>query len=188
MEIGKTFYAKNRKEWRNWLHKNHKKEKDIWLIYYNKKSGKPRVEYNDAVEEALCYGWIDSIVKNIDEEKFAQRFTPRNPKSKWSESNLERVRRLKKEGKMMHAGLESLSDNHASTVSKSVILKIPSDIKKELMKNKIAWKNFKKFLVSYQKIRIAWIDASRRRPEFFKSRLKYFLKMTEKNKRFGMVQ
>ena len=138
MEISKTFYAKNRKEWRNWLDKNHKKEKDIWLIYYNKKSGKPRVEYNDAVEEALCYGWIDSIIKNIDEEKFSQRFTPRNPKSKWSESNLERVRRLKKENKMMPSGLASLSKNHASVVSKSVELKIPSDIKKELMKNKIA--------------------------------------------------
>ena len=78
MEIGKTLYVANRREWRAWLRKNYKKERDIWLIYYKKDSGKPRIPYNDAVEEALCFGWIDSIIKKMDAERFVQRFSKRN--------------------------------------------------------------------------------------------------------------
>ena len=77
MDIGKTLYVTDRKQWRSWLAKNHTKAKEIWLIYYRKSSGKKRIPYNDAVEEALCYGWIDSIMKSIDEKSFAQRFSPR---------------------------------------------------------------------------------------------------------------
>ncbi|MDD8010957.1 MAG: hypothetical protein PHX73_07605, partial [Acidobacteriota bacterium] len=87
MEIGKTLYVANRREWRAWLRKNYKKERDIWLIYYKKDSGKPRIPYNDAVEEALCFGWIDSIIKKMDAERFVQRFSKRNPKSPYSQAN-----------------------------------------------------------------------------------------------------
>ena len=100
MNLGKTLYITNRKDWHSWLQKNHNKEKEIWLIYYRKSSNKPRILYNSAVEEALCYGWIDSIIKNIDKEKFAQRFSPRKPKSILSEMNAERIRRLIKQKKM----------------------------------------------------------------------------------------
>lgn len=105
MNITKTLYAKDRTQWRRWLEKNHDKEKEIWLVFYRKDSGKVSISYNDAVEEALCFGWIDSIEKGIDGERFAQRFTPRKPKSKWSETNKERVKKLIKEGKMTKAGL-----------------------------------------------------------------------------------
>jgi len=105
MKIGKTLYVTNRADWRKWLKKNHKKEPEIWLIYFRKSTGKPRIEYSDAVEEALCYGWIDSIEKRIDEERLAQRFTPRRPNSNWSESNKERMKKLIKNGKMTPAGL-----------------------------------------------------------------------------------
>jgi len=105
MNITKTLYVKNRKDWRVWLEKHHATEKEIWLIFYRKNSGKPIIPYNDAVEEALCFGWIDSIEKGIDHERFAQRFTPRKPKSQWSEANKERVRRLSKEGRMTPSGL-----------------------------------------------------------------------------------
>jgi uncharacterized protein YdeI (YjbR/CyaY-like superfamily) len=94
MRFGKTFYAKTRKQWRAWLAKHHKTAPDIWLIYYKKDSGKPRVPYGDAVEEALCYGWIDSIMKPIDARRYAQRFSPRRPTSQLFEMNRERVRRL----------------------------------------------------------------------------------------------
>lgn len=94
MEIGKTLYVINRKKWREWLRKNHKNEKDIWLIFFKKESGKPRLPYNDAVEEALCYGWIDSIVKKNDGEKFAQRFSPRKKNSFLSDMNKERICKL----------------------------------------------------------------------------------------------
>lgn len=108
MKLGKTLYVTNRKHWREWLEENHDKKTEIWLVFYKKASGKPSIAYNDAVEEALCFGWIDSMEKGIDQERYALRFTPRNPKSKWSKSNIERVQKLIKEGKMTKAGLSKL--------------------------------------------------------------------------------
>ena len=104
MDIGKTLYAKDRKDWREWLATNFNTEKEIWLIYPAKDSGKPRIQYNDAVEEALSFGWIDSIVKRLDEHSSAQRFSPRNPDSDYSQSNKERLKWLVKEG-MLHPSM-----------------------------------------------------------------------------------
>ncbi len=104
----KTFYAKDRKVWRDWLFKNHDKEKEIWLVYYRKSTGKPTISYNDSVEEALCFGWIDSIEKGLDSERFMWRFTPRKPKSNWSESNRARAKRLIEENLMTDAGRKVL--------------------------------------------------------------------------------
>ena len=91
---------KNRDEWRNWLKDYHNIAKGIWLIYYKKHTKKPSVYYNDAVEEALCFGWIDSLVKRIDDERYMQKYTPRNPNSSWSELNKQRVEKMIAEGKM----------------------------------------------------------------------------------------
>ncbi len=104
MEITQKFYAKTAKDWRAWLEKNVTKKKEIWLVYYKKHTGKPTVSYDEAVSEALCFGWIDSTAKSIDDEKYAQRFTPRNPKSQWSENNVIRYRDLVKAKKMTKAG------------------------------------------------------------------------------------
>ena len=81
MEIKQTLYITDKKAWRSWLKKHYKTEKEIWLVYYKKNTGKPRIPYNDAVEEALCFGWIDSIVKTLDTERVAQRFSPRKPRA-----------------------------------------------------------------------------------------------------------
>src|SRR5881396_1085144 len=108
MNLGKTFYAKNRKEWRAWLAQHHRAAPEIWLVYYKKDSGKPRIPYNHAVEEALCYGWIDSLLKPIDAVCYAQRFSPRRPTSRLSAMNRERVRRLIASGRMTRFGLESI--------------------------------------------------------------------------------
>src|SRR5262245_9723901 len=94
MDITNTLYITNPKDWRKWLKKHYKKEKEIWLVYYKKETGKPRIAYNDAVEEALCFGWIDSIVKKLDKEQTAQRFSPRKPNAKYSQANIERLRSL----------------------------------------------------------------------------------------------
>src|ERR1700694_4647030 len=101
----KTVYAKDRREWRSWLAKNHAKCDEIWLVYYKKDSGKPRVAYQDAVEEALCFGWIDGKLNRLDQDRFAQRFTPRRPDSRWSAINIERARRLIEENRMTAAGM-----------------------------------------------------------------------------------
>ena len=180
MNITKTFYAKDRNQWRDWLSKNHDKEKDVWLIYYRKDTGKARVPYDEAVEEALCFGWIDSTLKGIDDEKFAQRFSPRSPKSNWSEPNLHRIRKLIGEGKMTDKGLALVKGLHRKK------LEIPKDILVKIKGDKDTWKNFKKFPESYKRIRLAFIDGARSRPEEFRKRLNYFLKMTLQNKKFGM--
>src|SRR5665647_1530099 len=98
MNIGNTLYVTDRQTWRKWLAENYDKEKEIWLIYPKKASGKPRILYNDAVEEALSFGWIDSTTKKVDESSYAQRFSPRNPKTPYSETNKTRLRALIKEG------------------------------------------------------------------------------------------
>jgi uncharacterized protein YdeI (YjbR/CyaY-like superfamily) len=194
MNIGKTIYVKNRREWRSWLAKNHRSASEIWLIYYKKRSSRPRIPYNDAVEEALCYGWIDSTLKAVDEQCFAQRYSPRRKNSKLSEMNKERVRRLIKIKKMTRFGIESIRhhlENNPKKSANSQTLKkfaMPKDILEILKADPAVWKRFVKFPMSYKQIRIGWIDTARHRPEIFNQRLKYFLKMTAKNKKFGMVQ
>ncbi|MBI3815352.1 MAG: YdeI/OmpD-associated family protein [Nitrospinae bacterium] len=182
MKLGKTLYITERKEWRKWLIRHHDTEKEIWLVYYKKDSGKPSLLYNDAVDEALCFGWIDSMIKKIDGESRAQRFTPRRPKSQFSEMNKERVRRLIKEGKMTPAGLIAAGDISIEKFD------ISSDILKALKSDKQIWQNFQSFPESYKRIRVGWIDRARKRPEEFDKRLNYFMRMTAKNKKYGMVQ
>ena len=107
----RTFYAKNRKEWRKWLEKNYNSREEIWLILYKKDSGFHSVNYEEAVEEALCYGWIDVLQKSRDENSYVQRFVPRKIGSSWSESNKKRARRLIAQGHMTDAGKKFLPDD-----------------------------------------------------------------------------
>jgi uncharacterized protein YdeI (YjbR/CyaY-like superfamily) len=188
MEIGKTLYVKNRREWRAWLSKHHRTRDDIWLIYYRKGSGRPRVSYNDAVEEALCFGWIDSLAKPIDKDRWAQRFSRRRPKSQLSPMNRERVRRLMKSGRMTRAGLAVLQPHGIASPARSRRASIPPDILERLKRDPVVWRNFNRFPASYKRIRIGWIDGARNRKPAFERRLRYFIKMTKANKRFGMVQ
>jgi uncharacterized protein YdeI (YjbR/CyaY-like superfamily) len=179
MEITRTLHVTNPKDWRNWLRKNYKTEKEIWLIYYKKGTGKPRIEYNDAVEEALCFGWIDSTAKTLDEERTAQRFSPRRPKTKYSQANIERLRSLVARKKVVKEVVETLGN----VLNEEFI--IPPDILQAIKANQEAWNNFQKFSDSCKRIRIAFIDGARSRPEEFKKRLRYFVEMTQKDKMFG---
>jgi len=111
MEIGETLYVTDREDFRKWLEKNHKSKKEIWLIHYKKAANKPSINYVEAVEEALCFGWVDGLQKSMDTERYALRFSPRRPKSNWTETNRERARRLIAEGKMMEAGRASLPED-----------------------------------------------------------------------------
>jgi uncharacterized protein YdeI (YjbR/CyaY-like superfamily) len=101
-------HVTNRQDWRAWLAEHHAAETEVWLVFAKQHTGKPRVSYDEAVEEALCYGWIDSIVRKMDDDHYAQKFTPRKDRTKWSASNLERVRRLLAEGQMTEAGIAVL--------------------------------------------------------------------------------
>ncbi len=184
-----TFYAPTRAKWRAWLEKHHASEKEIWLIYYKKHSDKPRIPYAEAVEEALCFGWIDSTVNTIDADRFAQKFSPRKSIRGWSEPNKERAKKLIAEGKMTPAGLAKIDPSVLAEISgKPPALKIPADILKVLKKDPQTWKNFQGFSDTYKRIRIRWIDASRKRPPVFEQRLRYFIKMTKQNKTYGMMK
>jgi hypothetical protein len=112
-----TVIAKDRAEWRRWLAKNFARCQEIWLVFYKKATGKPGVSYDHAVEEALCFGWVDGMKKKVDEECYAFRFTPRKPSSQWSKSNLGRVERLIAEGKMMPTGLEAYNSENRREVA-----------------------------------------------------------------------
>lgn len=179
MEITKTLYVTNRKDWRKWFREHYRTEKEIWLVYPRKETGKPRIAYNDAVEEALCFGWIDSTLKTLDKEHTVQRFSPRKPKSAYSAANKERLRSLVKRRKVIKEVRETLRDILDEK------FEIPKDILNAIKANKEAWKNFQKFSAPYKRIRIGFIAGARKRPEEFKKRLRYFIEMTEKNKQYG---
>ena len=179
MEITKTLYVTNRDEWWNWLKEHYKSEKEIWLIYPRKATKKPRIPYNVAVEEALCFGWIDSIIKNLDQERTVQRFSRRKAKSDYSQTNKERLKRLIKQGKVIPEVLDSLSKVDLDN------FEYPDDILRAIRENKQAWENYQKYSESYRRIRVAYIDMGRKRPGEFEKRLKNFIQKTEKDQQFG---
>jgi len=179
MNESKRLYVINREQWRQWLKENYQTAKEIWLIYPRKHTGSRRIPYNEAVEEALCFGWIDSITRSIDEDRYSQRFTPRNPGSKYSQTNKERLRRLIEQGKVMPEVLATI----ASAIEAE--FHFPADIKAALRANEQAWRNFQKYSGSYQRIRIAYVDGARKRPEEFEKRLRNLIRMTEQDKQFG---
>ena len=178
MEYGQTKIKQfeNRKNWRKWLSENFDTADEIWFVFPLKSSGKKSITYNDAVEEALCFEWIDSTIKALDKEHKIQRFTPRNPKSTYSQANKERLRWLL-ENKMIHPEFEGKIQNILSEP-----FLFPNDIIDRLKENKTVWKNYQQFSDTYKRIRIAYIEAARNRPEEFEKRLNNFLDKTKENK------
>ncbi len=159
-------HPKTRSEWRRWLEQHHATSTGVWLVSYKKATGKPRLEYAEAVEEALCFGWVDSKAATLDEERSMLTFTPRNPKSAWSRPNKERVARLGKEGRMAKAGLDAVAtakSNGSWTALDSVeALKVPPDLAKALAGNKKAKRYFDVFPPSSKRIILWWIESAKR--------------------------
>lgn len=172
-------YVTNRDAWRQWLQANYTIANEIWLVYPRKHTGKPRIPYNDAVEEALCFGWIDSITKTVDEDHYSQRFTPRKGRSAYSQTNIERLRRLIAQGKV----LPDIQTAIGSMLAKEFVF--PSDIEAALRANKQTWQNFQKYSGSYQRIRIVYVDTARKRAGEFEKRLNHLIHKTEQDKQFG---
>lgn len=169
-----------RAEWRAWLRRNYRIAKEVWLVYHKKHTGSPRLAYNDAVEEALAFGWIDSTARKVDEDRYAQRFTPRRPGSAYSEANLARLRSMAAKGKVVPEVLEKV---RPLLVEKPVV--IPADILAALKADRETWRNFRAFSASYKRIRIGYIDGAWGRPQEFSKRLRNFLKMTKANRIIG---
>ncbi|MEL6923790.1 MAG: YdeI/OmpD-associated family protein [Bacteroidota bacterium] len=187
MEIKEIFYPKKRAEWRAWLQKNHvNRTEEIWLRRFKKATGKPCINYDELVEECLCFGWIDGVVKKLDEESNVQRITPRRKKKTFlSELNRQRVWKLQQLGLMTAAGEAPIADQIGSPDDP---LTIPDWVETRLREDPEIWENFNAFPFFYQRLKIGWIVETgltpRRRPEA-ERRLNYLLKMTKKNKRYG---
>jgi len=190
MKTTEKLYVTNRDDWCAWLRENHDTKKEVWLIYYKKHAGKPRIPYDDAVEEALCFGWVDSIVKKIDDEKYTRKFTPRKSKSKWSEANKKRARKMIKEGKMTRAGLAKINEAKnngewfkAAPIRRELI--IPPYIEEVLATNKKALDYFDSLANGYKRQLVGWITSAKRE-ETRKRRLAEAISLLEQNKKLGM--
>jgi len=164
----KTLHLTDRSEWRKWLEEHHNKEREIWLVYYKRHTCKPRIPYDDAVEEAICFGWIDSIIKRIDENTYCQKFTPRRKKSRWSLINIERARKMIERGKMTSHGLElfeQTTKNPSLIIKeekKPVFIKIPEDLNKKLHTGGDAFRHFMSFPAGYRTMCIRWINNAKK--------------------------
>jgi len=187
----KRLYVKTKTEWRKWLQKNYDKVGEEWLIFYKKGTGKPSIDYEVAVEEALCFGWIDSLVKRIDEEKYARKFTPRKDKSVWSESNKKRVKKVIKEGRMTEFGMEKITAAKKSGAwnkkieAPKISYEVPKDFISVLNKNKKAKNNFDKFSPSDKKRYYMWINIAKKN-ETRKKRIKESILFLLKEEKLGM--
>ncbi len=181
----KTLYVKNRAEWRSWLRRKANTSDEVWLLYYKKDSGKPRIAYDDAVEEALCFGWIDSTVRRIDEARYAQRFTPRKPQSRWSPSNIQRAKKLIAEGKMTPAGLQAFSPR-ARRETPPMPTRLPRDLAHRFRMQSEAWEHFQRFPPGYRRITIGWV-ASAKKEETRLKRLQQLIESSARNERIKFM-
>ncbi len=187
----KNVYVKNRSQWRNWLAKNHDKEQEgIWLIFYKKNANKITLDYEESVEEALCFGWIDSVIKKIDDEKYARKFTPRKKRSQWSELNKKRAKKMVREGRMTEIGLAKIAEAKKMGIWRqdarpSISFDLPAEFKEALADNKKAKENFDALAFTYRRHYIGWIVAAKR-PETRKRRVVESIDLLEQGKKLGL--
>ena len=172
----KIIYCKDRNEWREWLSTHFENENEIWFVFPTIASGETGVSYNDAVEEALCFGWIDGVAGTLDEMHQLRRFTPRRKGSSYSQLNIERLKYLDSKG-MIHPKVRLSVEK---IINKPFIF--PKRIITALKKDEEVWNNFEAFPESYKRIRIAYINAAKDRPAEYKKRLNSFIKKTKENK------
>ena len=157
------FYLSNRKEWRQWLAENHDKEVNgVWLVFDKKKTGKSSTEYEESVEEALCFGWIDSLIKKIDDDRYCRKFTPRKNGSKWSSANKRRVAKIIQDGSITEFGLAKVEAAQRTGIWKldprpMITTEVPKELAGALAQNRKAKEFFEGLAPTYRKQFIGWI-------------------------------
>ncbi|MBQ2469239.1 MAG: YdeI/OmpD-associated family protein [Clostridia bacterium] len=171
-----TFYTSDRREWREYLAAHFETDSEIWFVFPTKASGEPALSYNDAVEEALCFGWIDSTNSRPDEFHCARRFTPRKKGSPYSRPNIERLIWLDARG-MIHP---SVRESVLPIIREPFVF--PRDITDALKADETVWENYQRFSEPYKRIRVAYIEAARKRPDEFAKRLSSFIEKTRRGK------
>lgn len=190
MSLKDALLFNNRIEWRTWLESNHKTMKEIWLLHYKKQAGKQYLNHIDAVEEALCFGWIDSKLKKIDKDRFILKYTPRKSKSIWSKINKEKAEEMIALGKMTKSGLDKIEEAKKQGLwdiayTNKVKERIPSDLKQALIVNSKAWYNFQHFANSYRNMYIGWVKSAKSE-ETRKRRIHEVAKKALENKKPGI--
>ncbi|HSM26388.1 MAG TPA: YdeI/OmpD-associated family protein [Anaerolineaceae bacterium] len=183
-------YFESLTDWHAWLQENHDKSTGIWLVFYKKESGKPTLSYEEAVEEALCFGWIDSVIKKINEESYVRKFSPRKDGSNWSDLNKKRVEKLIQEGRMTEIGMAKIEIakqngewNKQDSPRRQFVM--PEEFKIALEKNKKAREFFNTLTKTDQKQFITWV-ATAKRVETREKRIKESLEILEKGQKLGL--
>ncbi|NOZ08196.1 MAG: hypothetical protein GXO91_04885 [FCB group bacterium] len=184
------FQPENREEWREWLKKNHCVEKGVWLVYYKKHLGKATISYEDSVEEAICFGWIDGVKRKLDEERYTHKFTARTGKSKWSPLNIMRAEKMIAAGRMTPHGLtlfEQRTEYEKDFIAarKTVELQLPEELEQVLKSNQTAWKNFVNLAPGYRKQYILWLTGAKRESTL-QRRLTEAIERLAQNRKLGM--
>jgi uncharacterized protein YdeI (YjbR/CyaY-like superfamily) len=183
-------FFKSQKEFRKWLEKNHNKVQEQWVGFYKKSTGKPSIEWSQSVDEALCFGWIDGIRKNIDEESYKIRFTPRKPRSNWSGINLKKMEELTRQGLVKPEGLKVFNERKLKKTGEYSYENRPSELNSEYVKlfrkNKKAWEFFSSQPASYRKTTAWWI-LSAKREETRLARLNTLIEDSANERKLGML-
>jgi uncharacterized protein YdeI (YjbR/CyaY-like superfamily) len=154
--------VESRRQWRTWLEKNHDSISVIWVVLHKRHAGKNPVSYEDLIEEAICFGWVDSIVRQLDDDRYARKFTPRKSDSRWSTINRKRYADLKARGLLAPAGLERPPTNRSGDAPRPSLSSIPPYIAEALKANGRAWDFFQQLAPSYRRNYIGWIDSAKR--------------------------
>ena len=181
----RTLEVRSRHEWRNWLQQHHGFETEIWLIFHKQHTDETSIGYTDAVEEALCFGWVDSLVARLDEDRYARKFTPRKPNSRWSTINRQRYADLKARGLMAAPGLAREPTSRSGDAPRPSMAAIPSYIETKLRANARAWEHFERLAPSYRRLYIGWIDSAKRE-ETKEKRLREAIGLLAAGKKLGL--
>jgi uncharacterized protein YdeI (YjbR/CyaY-like superfamily) len=181
----KCLEPRSRKSWQRWLEKRHTSEAGIWLVFRKGRSQGKRLTYEEAVEEALCFGWIDSILKKLDEDRYARKFTPRKPGSRWSTLNRRRYEDLKSRGLLAPAGIQRAPTDRDGDAPRPSLEELPEDFESRLKANERALAFFQSLAPSYKRSCIGWIEEAKK-PETRRKRIDEALALLAEGKKLGM--
>ena len=180
-----TLHVRDAAEWRAWLATHHRSESEVWLVFHKRHTGTPSISYDDAVDEALCFGWIDSLVRRLDDARYARKFTPRKPDSRWSDSNRTRYARLRAAGRVTAAGLERPPTNRSYDRPRPDSSAVPRYIQQALRGRPAAWEYFRRLAPSSRRLYVAWIDSAKRQ-ETKRRRLREAVDLLAAGKKLGL--
>lgn len=158
----KTLDVRSRKQWRKWLEQHHDSESEIWLVFHKAHTSIRSIEYEDSINEALCFGWVDSLVRRLDDDRFARKFTPRKPDSRWSAINRRRYQALEEQGLLAPAGRERPPSSRSSVKPERWEYVLPAYVEKAFKARPQAWEHFQQLAPSHRRAYVGWIDTAKR--------------------------